>query len=40
MTRSALRRADESAKDPGASVPGLRSWLPTMELVAAGEVRR
>jgi predicted HD phosphohydrolase len=36
----ALRRADESAKDPGASVPGLRSWLPTMELVAAGEGRR
>ena len=26
-----LRRADESAKDPGARVPGLGTWLRTME---------
>jgi predicted HD phosphohydrolase len=25
-----LRRADESAKDPGARVPGLGTWLPTL----------
>lgn len=31
-----LRRADEAAKDPGASVPGLREWLPALELVARG----
>ena len=29
-----LRRADEAAKDPGASVPGLDAWLSTLELVA------
>lgn len=30
----ALRRADEAAKDPGASVAPLDAWLPTMELLA------
>ena len=29
-----LRRADEAAKDPGARVPGLDDWLPTLEIVA------
>jgi predicted HD phosphohydrolase len=29
-----LRRMDEAAKDPTASVPGLDSWLSTLELVA------
>jgi predicted HD phosphohydrolase len=28
-----LRRADEAAKDPGAEVPGLDAWLPTLALV-------
>ena len=30
----ALRRADEKAKDPAASVPDLASWLPTLIVVA------
>jgi predicted HD phosphohydrolase len=30
----ALRRADESAKDPGARPPALGSWLPLLEEVA------
>jgi predicted HD phosphohydrolase len=29
-----LRRADEAAKDPGASVESLDTWLPTMKFVA------
>lgn len=35
-----LRRADEAAKDPAASVAGLEAWLATMEMVAAGQGRR
>jgi predicted HD phosphohydrolase len=30
-----LRRADEDAKVPGRSVPGLDSWRPTLQLLAA-----
>lgn len=29
-----LRRADEAAKDPAARVPGLDTWLPTLEQIA------
>jgi predicted HD phosphohydrolase len=29
-----LRRADETAKDPGAAVPGLEAWLPILAGVA------
>jgi predicted HD phosphohydrolase len=35
-----LRRADEAAKDPGASVDPLDAWLPTMELLAGRQGRR